>query len=179
MLYKFFLWQWEHPSRNDWTEQVRADMKKVGMPATLEFLTSKSKDVFKGLVKNKIKAYEFSSFMQERGSKTVNLNYTHLNMQEYLLLENMTKNQAIVLFKFRTRMAPFVENFRAGKMNSPCPLCLSHLDSQEESFNCVVLKKVLVLKGNYSDIFTNKISEELIQTLYNIYNFRKEFNEGK
>ena len=91
----------------------------------------------------------------------------------------MTKNQAIALFKFRTRMAPFVDNFRAGKRGSPCPLCLSHLDSQEESFNCVVLKKVLVIKGNYADIFTNKISEELIQTLYNIYNYRKEFNEGK
>ena len=169
MLYKFFIWQWEHPSRNDWTEQVRADMVKVGMPATLEFLTSKSKNAFKGLVKNKIKAYEFSSLIQERGSKTVNLKYTHLHMQEYLLLENMTKNQAIALFKFRTRMAPFVDNFRAGKRGSPCPLCLSHLDSQEESFNCVALNKVLVNKGELCRYFykqdIRRINSDLVQHL--------------
>ena len=117
--------------------------------------------------------------MQERGSKTVNLNYTQLNMQDYLLLETMTKNEAIALFKFRTRMAPFAENFRAGKFNSPCPLCLSHLDSQEESFNCVVLKKVLDIRGKYSDIFKKQFSEELIKTLHKIYNYRKEFNDLK
>ena len=59
--------------------------------------------------------------MQRRGSKTVNLKYTQLNMQDYLLLENMTKNEAIALFKFKTRMAPFAENFRAGKFNLSSP----------------------------------------------------------
>ena len=100
-------------------------------------------------------------------------------MQDYLLLENMTKNEEIALFKFRTRMAPFAENFRAGKISSPCPLCLSHLDSQEESFNCAVLKKVLDIRGKYSDIFKSKFSDKLNKTLRKNYNYRKEFNYFK
>ena len=164
---------------DDWTEQVRADLVLVGIPATLQFLTSKSRNVFKEVVKNKIKAFEFSTLMQERGSKTANLKYSHLRMQDYLLLENMSKNQAIALFKFRTRMAPFAENFRAGKFDSACPLCLSHLDSQEESFSCTAMKKVLEIRGTYSDIFTNNFSEDLINTLDRIYNYRKEFSEKK
>ena len=89
----------------------------------------------------------------------------------------MTRIQAITLFKFRTRMAPFGENFRAGRINSLCPLCLSHLDSQEESFNCRALKNLLKIRGRYSDIFTNNFSEDLISTIYSIYKYRKEFTE--
>ena len=89
----------------------------------------------------------------------------------------MSKKQALILFKFRTRMAPFGENFKAGKFSSVCPLCSAHIDSQEESFTCSALNKMLQIRGKYSDIFTNKISEELTQTLESIYIFRKEFED--
>ena len=79
---------------------------------SLEFLTSISEKAFKQLVKMKIKSHEFSSLIQETKSKTRNLIYTHLEMQHYLHLEKMSKNEAIILFKFRTRMAPFGENFK-------------------------------------------------------------------
>ena len=177
MEYKFFKCQWDHPSPNDWTEQVKSDMAEVGLPVSLEFLTSNSEKVFKQLVKKKIKLYEFSNLMQERKSKTINLTYTHLEMQPYLHLENMSKNEAVILFKFRTRMAPFGENFMGRQLSSNCPLCFTHVDSQEESFNCVALRKLVTIRGKYCDIFSNKFSEDLVKTLYNIYNFWKEANE--
>ena len=74
-------------------------------------------------------------------------------------------------------MAPFAENFRAEKFNSACPFCLSHLDSQEESFSCTAMRKVLEIRGKYSDIFSNNFSEDLINTITRIYNYRKEFSE--
>ena len=52
--------------------------------------------------------------MDERKSKTINLRYSDLKMQDYLLLNNMNKKEEIILFKFRTKMAPFSENFKAG-----------------------------------------------------------------
>ena len=177
MEYKFFKCQWDNPSPNDWTEQVRADLVEVGLPVSLEFVTSISEKAFKQLVKKKIKAREFSSLMQERKSKTRNLMYTHLEMQHYLHLEKMSKNEAIILFKFRTRMAPFGENFKAGQLSTNCPLCFTHIDSQEESFNCVALKKLVMIRGRYCEIFSNQVSQELVKTLYNIYSFRKESNE--
>ena len=98
-------------------------------------------------------------------------------MQEYLELKTMTKNEAIILFKFRTRMAPFGENFRKGKSSTSCPLCLSHVDAQEKSFSCPTLKRLISIKGNYEDIFSNNIPYELIRTLYDIYTYRKEGQE--
>ena len=174
MLYKFFKCQWDHPSQRDWTVQVRSDMRKIGLPESLEFVTSKSEKVFKEIVKREIKTFEFSNLMQERKSKTINLKYSHLKMQEYLLLNNMNKNEAIILFKFRTRMAPFGENYKAGRFSSTCPYCFSHIDSQEESFKCSALNKMIDIRGKYEDIFVGNFSEELIKTLYHIYKYRKE-----
>ena len=177
MEYKFFKCQWDHPSTQDWTEQVKTDLMDLGLPVSLDFVTSKSENAWKDLVKSKVKTFEFSSLMEARKSKTINLNYSRLKMQDYLELKTMNRKEAIVLFKFRTRMSPFAENFKSGNLCTVCPLCLSHVDSQEESFNCVTLKKVLTIRGNYKDIFTNTFTEELVQTLYAIYNYRKEFKE--
>ena len=128
MEYKFFKCQWDNPSPNDWTEQVRADLAEVGLPVSLEFLTSNSEKVSKQLVKKRIKSLEFYSLMQERKSKTRNLTYTHLEMQNYLYLESMSKKEAVILFKFRTKMAPFGENFKAGQVRTNCPLCFKHIE---------------------------------------------------
>ena len=95
-------------------------------------------------------------------------------MQEYLLLNNMNKNEAIILFKFRTRMAPFGENYKAGRFSSTCPYCFSLIDSQEESFKCSALNKMIDIRGKYEDIFLGNFSEALIKTLYHIYKYRKE-----
>ena len=176
MLYKFFKCQWDHPSPKDWTIQARSDLRDIGLPDSLEFLKSKSEKVFKEIVKRKIKIFEFSNLMKERKSKTINLKYPELKMQEYLLLNNMTKKEAIILFKFRTRMSPFSENFKAGKFSSTCPLCFSHIDSQEESFNCAVLNKIMQIKGTYAEIFSGNFSEDLVKTLDNIYSYRKELS---
>ena len=141
-------------------------MRKIGLPESLDFLTSKSEIVFKEIVKRKIKTFEFSNLMQERKSKTINLKYSNLKMQEYLLLNNMNKNEAIILFKFRTRMAPFGENYKA--------YCFSHIDSKEESFKCSTLNKMIDIRGKYEDFFLGNFSEALIKTLYHIYKYRKE-----
>ena len=177
MQYKFFKAQWDHPCPQDWTLQVKNDMMDVGLPTSLEFVESKSKNVFKDLVKSRVKSFEFANLMESRRSKTENLKYQTFKMQEYLNLKTMTKNEAIILFKFRTRMAPFGENFRNGKSSTNCPLCLSHVDAQEKSFSCPTLKRLISIKGNYEDIFSNKIPYELIRTLYDIYTYRKEGQE--
>ena len=76
MEYKFFKCQWDHPSPQDWTEQVKNDLTEVGIPASLDFITSKSENVFKEIAKKKVKLLEFSQLMGGRKSKTINLNYS-------------------------------------------------------------------------------------------------------
>ena len=98
-------------------------------------------------------------------------------MQKYLELETFNKKQAIALFKFRTRMAPFGENFRSGNLSTICPLCSTHIDSQENSLYCPTLRRELVIKGNYPDIFSKNIPEELTKTIFDIYTYRNELLE--
>ena len=114
--------------------------------------------------------------MEARKSKTKNIIYSNLHMQEYLELKNMSKSEAIIVFKFRTRMSPFSENFRSGKQPEMCPLCLSYFDTQENSFYCTKMKTVIQIKGNYQEIFSSNISQELVNILANIYTYRKEYN---
>ena len=52
MLTKVFQAQWDHPcGKNEWTEEVKQNLKEFGLEADLNWLRSKSKNVFKSLVK--------------------------------------------------------------------------------------------------------------------------------
>ena len=145
MLFKCFKCRWDHPVQLDWTEQARVNLEELNIPVSLHLLKSKSKEVFKKMVKENVRKFEFSRLMSEKStkSKLTNLRYSELKMQEYLELKSMSKVQAIVLFKFRVRMSPFGENYKAGHQTTVCPFCSLHLDSQEESFTCVKLKQMI------------------------------------
>ena len=70
-------------------------------------------------------------------------------------------------------MAKFGENFRGGARSIPCPLCNTHLDKQEMSFDCPSIRKEIDVKGNISDIYEEEIDTDTIQTILKIANFRK------
>jgi hypothetical protein len=108
-------------------------------------------------------------------SKMDNLSYSKLELQKYLKLENLDASGARTLFRYRTRMANFGENFREGNSPVNCPLCGLHLDNQAMAFNnCPVLKANITIKGKYEDLFKKNMSFELVKTLVNIDKFREE-----
>ena len=55
-----------------------------------------------------------------------------------------------------------------------CPLCGTHLDNQQLSMQCPVIKKNVTVKGDMSDIYKEDINIEIIQTISKISEFRKE-----
>ena len=72
--------------------------------------------------------------LMQTHSKMSDLNYSKLEIPEYLKLEqiNTINTQgAQTLFKYRVRMANFSENFRGKNGPSACPLCGNHLDNQK------------------------------------------------
>ena len=176
MLHKFFMAQWEKPLKNnEWTNQVKTDLIDFQIPVDLEFLKTKSSNAFKNFVKVKVRKYEYERLMEIKTvkckSKMKNLYYSELKIQEYLELKEMNARQAKILFKFRVRMAPFGENYKGGLDTPPCPLCSSHPDTQSESFQCLKMKKLIDVKGEYSEIFGIHFPAELINTIENIYYF--------
>jgi hypothetical protein len=178
MLSKFFKAQWDSPIKSDWTIEVKNNLTELGLPTNMDVIKRMSKNSFSNLVKKHAKEFEFRRFLvikeTKAKSKMKNLFYSELKLQDYLCLKTMNACQAKALFKFRVRMAPFGENFRGGQATILCPLCKKHPDGQAESFDCLVIKTVIEVKGQYKQIFGCQFPAELVKTVQSIYMFREE-----
>ena len=78
---------------------------------------------------------------------------------------------AKAVFKFKTRMANFSENFKEGGQTKPCPMCKEPnvLDTQRHSLLCKVIE------CSYEEIFYSKVEVKAAKTVKNILKFREEF----
>ena len=182
MLAKFFHTQWKYPTnKQDWTELVKEDLADFEIPQDLDFIRSKSNFSFKNLVRTKSKEYAWEKFMTKKvtHSKMDDLWYPKLNLQEYLQTDKFTAEEGKTIFKHRTRMSNFKENFKNGEENIPCPLCNLHFDKQEMAFQCPVVKLNVEVKGNFEDIFKENIPKELVVTLTSISKFREKYLEER
>ena len=176
MLYTFFVTQWNNPTRGDWTLAVQEDLTDFRIPCSFEFIRSKSKLSFKNIVKVRAEEYAFESLRKKQNahSKMEKLSYGSLKMQQYLSNQEIKTSEKRTIFKYRTRMERFGENFRGSQGPIPCPLCQNHLDNQEQSYQCAEIRKGVDVKGNLSDIYKDEIKPETIQTAVKIAEFRKQ-----
>ena len=176
MLYSFFITQWYKPSKGDWTEQIKLDLEEFNIPIDLEYISSKSKDSFKKIVKRKSKELALRKLLKSKAnhSKMTNLEYDTIQMQNYFLREDVKIEQKRLIFKYRTRMAEFGENFRAGRHTVMCPFCDLHLDSQDLGAKCLIMKTHMKIIGNISDVYSEHISNGTIETIEKISEYRKQ-----
>ena len=179
MLYSFFITQWHTPSKGDWTEAVKKDLKDFNIPCSFDFIIGKSKEAFKRFVKVKTKEFAMKNLKtkKETHSKLRNLHYDDLKMQNYLTNEETNIHQKKLLFKYRTRMEIFGENFRGGNGPATCPLCHLHLDNEEMSFQCQAIQSVMEIKGKMEDIYQQNIKKETVETITKISRYRKQILE--
>ena len=179
MLSQFFMTQWRNPTRGDWTHTVKENIEEFGIPADFEYLVSKSKDSFKKIVKGKAREFAFEDLLEkkEKHSKMEYLNYTELKIQPYLSLDGVVIEQVRNIFKFRTRMSPFRENFRCSNEISECPLCSSHLDSQYLCFTCPAIREKFEVNCDMDDIYSEDITKEMAETVTKIVQLRENFKE--
>ena len=91
-----------------------------------------------------------------------------------MLREELNKDQKLLMFKYRTRMAKCGENFRGPSSQVMCPLCTKHQDSQDKSYECPVIRQDVKVTGNYDDIYSDKVKLETVETITKIDEFKKE-----
>ena len=181
MLYSFFITQWLQPTRGDWTEQIKQDMEDFEIPTSFEPIQAKSKEAFKRSIKIKAKRYALNKLLGKAAthSKMKNLHYNELKIQNYFLDEKVKTEEMKMIFRYRTRMERFGENFRGGKEQVICPLCQNHLDNQDLAFQCSAIKKDLKVTGNMEEIYKEKISYDTINALTKISKYREDNIEDK
>ena len=97
-------------------------------------------------------------------------------MKAYLERNDLSTELKRSYFSWRTRMTNFNENFRGGNGPQQCKLCMKHIDSQEESFNCSVIKQRINIEFNYLHIFDEDYPDlpKLVNILHKITQIRQE-----
>ena len=146
MLNKFLDAQWKYPSKNDWTMQVKDDLKEFGISKNLESLQKKSVYSIKRIVKIKMKENAFDYLMQikETHSKMDDLMYSELKIQKYLKDDIIQVNEAKNVYRYRVKVANFKTNFGDKFQNKGCPFCFVTLDTQSHAMQCLEVKKEII-----------------------------------
>ena len=97
-------------------------------------------------------------------------------MQDYLKDRKNRLEDALNIFKYKTHMADFGENFKAGADVVICPLCMDHEDSQSKSFECQWIRNSIEVVGSMDEVYNGKLSRETIATINNITKIRMQWN---
>ena len=160
--------------KNDWTSQIRLDLADYGLSEDLDFIKSKSDFSFKKLIKVKALEYAIGELNTTKGSKMENTFHSKLEMQSYLKLQNISPDDAKMIFSYRSRMANFSENFRGPGGPKLCPLCSTHLDNQQMAFRCPEISPHLNKKGKYEGVFRSEIPLDTVQNLRIITEIRNK-----
>ena len=176
MLYKFFVAQWNHPVKDDWTLRVKQDLKDFNLSDDFEEMKYISSESFKRRLKKVARNYALNYLLQKKSThkKIEKLNYTRLELQPYLRDDNISVAEAKNLYRFRTKSAKFYENMKSGCQWMYCPFCKVHPDTQYHSVVCSVVRTKVSVKGRYEDIFQTdaKIPAEISKTLLNVIELR-------
>ena len=138
-LHHFFTTQYKYPTKKDWTETLKKDLQDFGINEDFQTIKKTPKNKFKKFVKIKAREYElrYMNTKKESLSKIRNIKHNIINLSNYLKLENMNASEAKAIFQFRSRMAKFSGNYKGNSPIKICPLCSSHPDTQEWSFQCL------------------------------------------
>ena len=157
--------------------EVRRNLDEFNLRCDLEWIASKPKESFKKLVKAKANEYAFTQMNMKKNSykKLENVKYSELKMQSYLSNELLSLEEKRTIFKFRSRMADFGDNFKAGRTFTICPLCKLHFDSQLLCLQCPAIKKVLGVDANLNidDVYSDYVSVKSARILVQVVNERQ------
>lgn len=108
-----------------------------------------------------------------------NVQYEELKIQEYFRIKGIKVEQLRNIFKLRTRMAPFGDNFRGNQKSVNCPLCDDHVDDQVHGFQCPVVKEKIDINIDLKEIYSETITIEMAEIATKILKTREEIIESR
>ena len=99
--------------------------------------------------------------------------YNEIKMQNYMKSPHIKVNQKRTIFRWRTRMEAFGENFRGGREFVMCPLCGTHRDNQQMSLQCTSVTKEINVEHSLDDILKDNTSQETVNLIEKKTKYRK------
>jgi len=166
---KVLLAQIADPCRGDFVKLVEDDIKSVNIDLNFDQIQTLSKQMLKKLLKSNIKKAAFTHLnkLKSQHSKVKHISYNELAIQPYLSSNNITNEEAKLLFRLRTKTLKEIKaNF--PQMNKKCLHCplrcwnkdqAPEIDTQEHILKC---KKLSYEKVNTSKVDYSYIHSELV-----------------
>ena len=181
---KFFNLQLNEPSRGDWASQCLSDLKELKIHESLEEIRNMTHSQYLKRIKSQILKNAFEYLIKRRKSKGKEIEYTQLEMSEYLLPINkkLTIEKKREMFSVRNRMINIESNFKNGKQTPKC-VCQRE-ENMEHIWNCQLLKSKGENNGNFEQLFKGNLREQ-IETFEQFiekverYKLLKKENENK
>ena len=150
------------PCPGDFVKLVDTDIKKVDLNIEYEEIESMNAELFKQVVKKKIKeaAFKHLKELQTTHSKIRDIEYEEYACQPYILSSIFTNEDVNLLHALRGRSVECKVNFR-GRYGDDlsCPLC--ETGAQDDQPHILICPKI-VEKLSTSEIVRNKVKYEHI-----------------
>ena len=160
LLSKFFEAQCQDPVKSDWVHTVKQDLNELNIMMNFDDIKKISKAQFKNFVKEKVKkkALEYLSDLQKTHSKSINLTYDKITLQDYLKPNNsLSIKEKCFIFSARSRMIDVKCNFKLGFKSLKCRKCGIDDEDQKHLLQCPSLLDSDIVPSNnipkYEDLF--------------------------
>ena len=129
-------------SKGDWIMILKEDFEFIGEELNEEFIKSTPKNVYKQLIKKKVRIAAFTSYIQlkEKSKKKMkDLHYNEFKMQPYLNSNMFSTSEKQLLFSLRSKCYSAKMNFKKlHKKNLKCVFLFNEEETQCHIFqNCV------------------------------------------
>ena len=114
---KFFKLQLEFPTRGDWASRVVKDIEELEIKESLEEIKLMSKNKFNQILKCKLRLNALKYLRNKQGTKGKDIQYSAIEMSEYLLPsnKNLTLEEKRRQFAIRNKMVDIPANFSQNK----------------------------------------------------------------
>ena len=167
--------------KGDWVTTVKDDMADLGF-SDLNEIKLLSKYRIKATVKQRVKELALNHLQEKQlsSSKMKHLRYYQLELQDYFKHHHLSVDDMRGTFRFRVRMHSFGENYRRDNNDTLCPLCFSHIDSQDYLNECTTIKTNFKVDNSdhIKNIYSQHQSVNSIKLVLEMLKFRDKLLEG-
>ena len=165
-----------NPTKGDWASKCIEDLKELNINLTFAEIKSITKIKFTNILKKEMKKNAFKYLSKKRGQKGSEIEYSCLEMSEYLQPTNteLTVEQKCEVFAVRNRMINIEYNFPKKDKLTYCECGIK--EDMQHIYNCELLSET---KKNeslpYKSIFNGELEQQTM--VYRIFKQNLEKRE--
>ena len=154
---QFFKLQLEQPCKGDWVSRCKKDLKELGILESFDVIKNMSKQKYKKMLKLKIKENAWKYLIGKRGSKGKEIEYSTLEMADYLspYSQKLSIVEKQKVFSIRNRMVEIPYNY--GNSEELC-IC-GDKENMSHIYSCKKLNKDK-FEISFENIYTRNLYKQ-------------------